>query len=442
MRIVLAIISFVALIGSVIWWVTTPDWEPAVTSVGLFGALLAQIFSSDEIKSKMNLSQKSENYSHNYQAGGDQNITDSKRIQQAGEGSQQMQAESMVVHVGIDEKRAREVFQEMNLQVRQEYTQDALAIANSRITDFENSLMPKMEKVDGALEAFSDPGFQLLLVNAQKAAASTERPADYDLLSELLVHRFKKGNNRIARAGISLAVDIVDKISDDALLGLTVAHAVNSFLPVSGGIHQGLDVLNDLFEKVIYSQLPVGHEWLDHLDILNAIRLTSFGSLKKVQQYYSEALPGYIDVGIQKDSENFTAAIKILDDNDLPRQLLVEHSLNSEYFRIPIPNKAQIDSISLQQQFIQGGSVVVAPIRLSEKQIGALNSIYSLYSQDNGLKQRNINLFMEEWEKRPNLKALKEWWDNIPTMLTITSAGKVLAHSNAQRCDNNLPEMN
>lgn len=442
MKIVLAIISFVALIGAILWWVTAPDWEPAVTSIVLFGALLAQIFTSDEIKSKMKLSQKSGKNSHNYQTGGDQTITDNKKIQKAGDGSQQMQADNMVVHVGIDEKRAREVFQEMNLQVRQDYTEDALEVANARVSEFENSLMPKMDKVDGALEAFSDPSFQLLLVDAQKAAASTERPADYDLLSELLVHRFKKGDNRIARAGISLAVDVVDKVSDEALLGLTVAHAVNSFLPVTGDINQGLDVLNDLFGKVIYGELPLGHDWLDHLDILNAVRLSSFGSLKKVEQYYPEILPGYIDLGIERDSENHTKAIEILDGNNLPRGMLVDHSLNADYLRVPIPNRAQIDSISLQQQVLQGGSVVVVPVRLTEAQTVAINSIYDLYSQDGGLRQNNINSFIEEWDKRPNLKALKDWWDNIPAILTITSAGKVLAHSNAQRCDEKLPPMN
>lgn len=366
----------------------------------------------------------------------------SKQNQEGGDNSTNIQADQMVVHVGIDEKRAREVFQEMNLQLRQDYSQEALKIANARVSEFENSLMPKMEKVDGALEAFADPSFQLLLVEAQKTAASTERPADYDLLSELLVHRFQKGDNRIARAGISLAVDIVDKISDEALLGLTVAHAVNTFTPVTGDIGQGLDVLNELFGKIFYGELPLGHEWLDHLDILNAVRLNSFGSLKKAQQYYPERLHGYVDVGIEKDSESHTKAIEILDANNLPGALLVNHSLNSDYLRIPIPNRAQIDAISLQQRVLQGGSLVVVPIKLSEEQKEAINAIYDLYSQDGGLKQNNINSFIEEWDKRQNLKALKDWWDNIPVLLTITSAGKVLAHSNAQRCDHNLPPMN
>lgn len=152
-----------------------------------------------------------------------------KQNQKAGDNSQQLQADNMIVHLGIDEKRAREIYQEMNLQVRRDYTKEALEIANSRVTEFENKLLPKMDAVDGALEAFADPSFQLLLVEAQKTAASTERPADYELLSELLIHRFQKGENRITRAGISRAVEIVDKISDDALLGLTVFHSVSYF---------------------------------------------------------------------------------------------------------------------------------------------------------------------------------------------------------------------
>jgi hypothetical protein len=441
MKIVLAIISFVALIGAILWWVTAPDWEPAVTSIVLFGALLTQIFTSDEIKSKMKLSQKSGRNSHNYQAGGDQTITDNKKIQKSGDGSQQMQADSMVVHVGIDEKRAREVFQEMNLHIRQEYTQDALEVANARVSDFENSLMPKMEKVDGALEAFSDPSFQLLLVEAQKAAASTERPQDYDLLSELLVHRFQKGENRNARAGISLAVEIVDKISNEALLGLTVTHAVNSFLPLSGDIYQGLDTLNDLFGKIILEELPQGHDWLDHLDILNTVRLNTLGNMKKVQQYYPEVLSGYVDVGIERDSENHAKAIEILSSNALPRNLLVDHSFNSDFQRICIPYRSSLNQISLNQPVNHEGRLIIIPVKLTDEQIKAVNSIYDLYSQDGNLKTSNVDLFMKEWDKRPSLKAFKDWWDDIPFSLTITAVGKVLAHSNAQRCDKKLPPM-
>ena len=441
MRTVLAIINFIALIGAIIWWISAPDWEPAVTSIGLFGALIAQIFTSDEIKSKLKFIQKSGKKPHNYQAAGNQTITDNKKIQKGSENSQLMQAEQMTVHIGIDEKRAREIYQEMNLQLRKDYTQDAWTVANSRVSEFEKSLMPKMEKVNGALEAFADPSFQLLLVEAQKTAAATERPADYDLLSELLIHRFQKGENRNIRAGISRAVEIVDKISDDALLGLTVSHAVSTFWPVSGDVNQGLDVLNELFGKLLYGSLPVGNGWLDHLDILDATRLSSFGNLKKIQQYYPERLAGYIDVGIEKESENFNKAIEIIKAAQLPQNMLIEHSFNKGFLRISVPNRQQISSLNIQHQINHGGNIITIPVPLSDDQKNAINSIYDLYKQDGNIRSENIQKFMEEWDKRPNLKVLKEWWDNIGTSFQITSVGKVLAHSNAQRCDKNLPPL-
>lgn len=361
--------------------------------------------------------------------------------QKGGDGSTNIQAQQMVMHVGIDEKRAREIYQEMNLQLRQDYSQEALNIANARVTEFENRLMPKMSQVGGALEAFADPSFQLLLVEAQKAAASTERPADYDLLSELLIYRFQKGENRIARAGISLAVEIVDKVSDEALLGLTVMHAVSSFSPNSGDVLQGLDVLNDLFGKIFYGELPKGIEWLDHLDILDAVRLNPLGGLKKIQQYYPEMLPGYVDVGIDKNSEDHKKAIEILKSNNLPSNILIEHALNSDFLRLVVPHANSIRSLSLLQQVIHEGKLIPVSTMLSEDQIKAINSIYELYSKDDNIKQNNVNSFMNEWDKRPNLKTLKDWWDSISISFTVTSVGKVLAHSNAQRCDKDLPPL-
>ncbi|EMY63274.1 LPO_1073/Vpar_1526 family protein [Leptospira terpstrae] len=442
MRILLSILNFIALLGAIIWWNTSPDWEPAVTSIGLLGTLLAQVFTSDQIKSKLKFIQKSGKESYNYQAAGNQTVTDNKNIQTGNQNAQMMQAENMTVHIGIDEKRAREIYQEMNLQLRKEYTQEAWTVANSRVSEFENKLMPKMEKVNGALEAFADPSFQLLLVEAQKTAAATERPADYDLLSELLIHRFKKGENRNIRAGISRAVEIVDEISDDALLGLTVSHAVSTFFPASGDIHQGLDVLNDLFGKLLNGSLPKGNEWLDHLDILDTVRLSSFGNLKKIEEYYPQQLSGYIDLGIEKDSENHHKAINILTESKLPQNILIEHHFNKTFLRIFVPNKYEISNVKLMHKVNHNGRAYSVPVELSEDQKQSLYSIYDLYKQDDNLKKENVQKFKEEWEKRPNLKTLKEWWDNIGTSFQITSVGKVLAHANAQRSDKNLPPLN
>jgi len=364
-----------------------------------------------------------------------------KQNQKGGDNSTNIQAEQMIVHVGIDEKRAREIYQEMNLQVRSDYTQEALSAANARVAEFEEKLMPKMAEVEGALQAFADPAFQILLVEAQKTAASTERQEDYDLLSELLIHRFKKGENRIARAGISLAVGIVDKISDEALLGLTVAHAISYFSPISGDIYKGLDDLNDLFESLTYGNLPNGSDWLDHLDILNAVRLSTIGSLKKIQDYYPARLSGYVDTGIEKESQNHVKAVEILKENSIPLGILVDHSLSDKHVRLEVASRAMISRITMHTTITVSGRTFQIPVKLSEKQEQALNHIYDLYSQDENQKKINNNLIMENWEKRRSLKIIKDWWNSIPFAFNITSAGKVLAHSNAQRCNKTLPPL-
>lgn len=366
---------------------------------------------------------------------------ESNQTQKAGSNSQQIQAEKIILNVGIDEKRAREIFQEMTVQLRKEYSQEALTIANTRVAEFENRLLSKIEAVDGAVQAFADPSFQLLIVEAQKAAASTERLADYDLLAELLIHRFQKGENRIVRAGISRAVEIVDMISDDALLGLTVLHSVSNFFPVTGDIHKGLNVLEELFSKIIYSKLPTGREWLDHLDMLNAIRVNPYGSIKKINQLYPEILAKYVEVGIEKGSENHNRALQILADAGVPQSILVDHALNSNFLRMEYCNKAQIDSLVLEIIINSNGNTTITSRPMTEEQKSAVYSIIDLYKQDQSVKEQNIIKFMEEWNSRPNLKALREWWDSISTFIEVTSVGRVLAHSNAQRCDKTLPPL-
>ncbi|MBC7751153.1 MAG: hypothetical protein H7Z73_05460 [Candidatus Saccharibacteria bacterium] len=361
--------------------------------------------------------------------------------QKATDGGTAVQAgRDVIIIAGIDEKRAREIYQEMILQLRREYSQEALDIANTRVTEFENRLMPKMEEVKGAVEAFADPSFQLLLCEAQKTAAATERPADYDILSELLLHRFLKGGNRFIRAGINRAVEIVDEISDDALLGLTVFHAVSTFTPLSGDLHQGLNVLDNLFGKLFYGKLPTGKDWLDHLDLLDAVRINSFGSVKTIQDYYPETLAGYVDIGIEKNSGDYEKAVEILNKNNVSQTILVDHAFNNNFMRLNIAKKAHTSHLLLQQS-MPNNPTVFFQTPLSEEQRKALDSIYELYKQDSNMKQQYINLFMEEWNKRPNLKMLREWWDNIGTAVQITAVGKVLAHSNAQRCDKTLPPM-
>ena len=158
----------------------------------------------------------------------------SSQVQKSGDNSQLVQAETIIIQNGVDEKRVREIFDEKTLTVIKEFSQEANELIRERVKKFGEDFIPKLIK-ENLVDSLKDPSIQILLLDAQKSAASTERQSDYSLLSELLIHRMKKGKDRYVRSGVSGAIKIVDEVSDEALLGLTVLYSV-TFTPNSLGI--------------------------------------------------------------------------------------------------------------------------------------------------------------------------------------------------------------
>ena len=70
-----------------------------------------------------------------------------------------------------------------------------------------------------------------------------------------------------------------------------------------------------------------------------------------------------------------------------------------------------------------------------------MEEIWDLYSKDEESKRLAVLLFMKEWDSYPSLKNLRVWWDNLSLAFDITHVGTVLAHTNARRCDNTIPEL-
>lgn len=353
--------------------------------------------------------------------------------QYAGNDSNQYQIGNYIVNQGISEERVRGIFAELIPQALENYTQDAYKIASSRIDKLETTVIPRIMDIDGAIAMFADPAFQVLLRKAQQTAAATERDDDYGLLSELLVCHIQKGNDRKNRAGISKAIEIVDDIDNDALCALTLVHAVSVFIPSTGDVKQGLQVLNDLFENLFYMQVPEGTEWIEHLDVLGAIRINQIGNFKKAKDYYEERLSGYACVGLKKDSEGYKEAVKQLNAAQLSPDLLVPNELLEGYVRLPVSNQNAIKNMNVISLGIMR--------KINDQEIEVLNNIWKLYLSDVNLKNSVAEKFNDLWKSYSALKQLQLWWDNIPIAFDITKVGKVLAHTNAKRCDPELPDL-
>lgn len=228
-------------------------------------------------------------------------------------------------------------------------------------------------------------------------------------------------------------MEIVGEIDSDALCALTIAHAVDSYLPLQGEAREGLGILDGLFSKLLYENLPQGIEWLDHLDVLGAIRLSQIGDLKKFSVYYPERLTGYASIGINKKSEQYNDAVELLKSINMNSDVLIENPFLEEYVYLPVFNKEAIKNI----QIIRSNTIRI----VDEKEIQVFEKIWDIYEIDSNLQEKVNAKFIEMWDTFPSLKTVRLWWESIPTAFSITRVGKVLAHTNAKRCDNGIPDM-
>lgn len=120
-----------------------------------------------------------------------------KQTQSAGDNSTQMQA--VVINntyvQGITPEQAHEIMRNIFEGERKRWTEEASRIVEERVGNLENKIMPKFMAYDQTLEFFSDPAFQIALGKAQVSAAASNRESDYELLSDLLLHRVEHRND-------------------------------------------------------------------------------------------------------------------------------------------------------------------------------------------------------------------------------------------------------
>lgn len=343
------------------------------------------------------------------------------------------------VNNGISEQRLREVIHaeiELELKNQQILAEDK---AREKLLKFSEYVLPKLVKAE-MIDAFSDPTIQMFYRETQKTAICSERELDYSVLSELLVYRINNKGNFEKKASITKAVEIVDKISDDALITLTIKYC-QTFLPASGNISEGLNDLEEMYKNILKNfTLPENQNWIDNVEILGVVRIESLSNMLNLEDIYYNSLSGYVSKGIDKDSELYKETINKLQSNNLPIDILVNHELNPNYVRLNIVNKDSIRNIIIRTI---GNCPNEKSIKtLTDKQIQILEEIYESYANDKTKEKEIKDIFVKKLNSYPNISKVLEWWNsNTEPAMILNSTGRVLAHTNAKRLYDEIPDM-
>lgn len=361
-------------------------------------------------------------------------MKNNSKKQKAGNNSIQYQVEN--INFGISEERVRNIIDREKEIILKESSIIAEQKALERLNSFEEVLVPKLVE-DEIAKNFERPEIQVLFRETEKTAICTDRKKDYELLSELLVHRIKREGNYTTCAAITKAIKDVDIISEDALRGLTIVFAITTYVPISSDIEQGLKVLDNLYGKIIEGDTISLNDisWIDNLEIINAVKTKSYTKNKKLEDFFYESFNGYSSLGIKKESDDYNLAIDELRKKGIPSDLLVSNTLNEEYVRVPCINLNDFDGIKLTA--IMNDKIMI--IDLAEKQKEVLRKIVDSYYDKKSIK----NEFVCKLKQYKHINEVIEWWNTnmIEHSFDITPIGRVIAHTNAKSIDSSLPDL-
>ena len=313
--------------------------------------------------------------------------------------------------------------------------------AREKLEKFSDHLLPKLVRAE-LIDAFKDPAIQIFFREEQKTALCSDRDIDMSLLSEMLIYRINNKNNIPKKASVSKAVEIIDKVSTEALVALTIRY-LNRFFPITGNIVAGLKVLDKLYKTILDdNDLPINNEWVDNVEILGLVRVNGLTSLKRFVELLFERLNGYCLTGIQKDTQRYNEILETLEANDIPKDILVDHILNQNYVRINVVNIEQIDNISIIKGKIIGGEQVFTEQYLTQNQKQILKDIYNETSKDKSKDHHIKEQLVLKIKEYTSLNIVMEWWNNnLSPAVSLNSVGNVIAHTNAKRLKDDIPDM-
>lgn len=350
-----------------------------------------------------------------------------------GNGSQLTQNQLNITINQTDKEYVKSIVESCASGIIDEKLRGTIDIYLSRTEQFADKLIEKIieEKIQDKL---NDPGILMAIHKAYRIAGSTEREDDYTCLSNLVTCRMKHGKDRSIRASVERAIDIVDQISDDAIVGLNMYYIVTGMGTTYYNLSSSINLIDETYSKVMNKSLPVGNAWLEHLDILKAIRLypPMISYETKFENYIDKIFKNCFIAGIKKDSKEYNDAINICNRERL-YNIFVENELLDGYIKLFFDNRKDIDKL----YFILNEKNI--PLTSSQKE--AVNAIFDMYDCSDNVRNILHKKILDEALKKEHIMKVAEWFDSIRQSLSLTMVGRVLAHSNVKEIIPGVPDM-
>lgn len=264
-------------------------------------------------------------------------------------------------------------------------------------------------------EAFADPDFQYSLNDAGRAAASSDDAHTEQLLVDLLSNRARGGNLARVRLATSHAVKAADKLSQEALNGMTALWAITYLVPTAEDFPGHIQDSVETAEAIITMGLPDDENWIKDVDVLSLARIRRGASPRmRYAEIIRRSLLSDMTTGIDQSESGQLVEAAITAVPEIS-QFLTPHPLKPGFLKLAgkdaeellskLPREAR-DSPELQQLIGLNG-----------------------YGMQDNTAMATFATVIKDSEP---LSTVAEWWDNVP-VVDLTVVGDVVGFVNARR---------
>ena len=141
-------------------------------------------------------------------------INDRVQKQEAGDGSTNLQGQSIVIHQGISYADAREIALDVYKANFIQLSQEAADLARQRATELTDDFLQKLKADnESAVASMSTPGMQAAIYEAQKQYAKTGDKNLEGLLVDILVERAATSERNIKQIVLDESLSVASRAS-------------------------------------------------------------------------------------------------------------------------------------------------------------------------------------------------------------------------------------
>ncbi len=292
-------------------------------------------------------------------------------------------------------------------------TATAKEVAEARVQALGDKIIEAFSDRHELVAAFADPDFQFSLRDAARTAASSDNEYTEQLLVDLLANRAEEGNTARVRLATSHAIRAADKLSKEALNGLTAIWALSFLWSPGATFDESLTGESSDAGTLVALGLPSDNGWVSDLDVLNLARLQTLGRRNAYVDVLAHRFRAFLVPGIDGEADQALLAETQQAVPEL-RSLIIEHPLKPGYFML-----TPSDEEAVKAALPEGAT--------RDQSISAI-----IGKNGYGMEDNTARASLAALTDAAPLATVRDWWSTVPTF-DFTVAGDVIGFVSARR---------